>query len=310
MCISKKILLSTSEHSSDKDGNLESRPLSRRKAFTLIETVTALGILALVSLGVLVVIDRCVGAMADSALRMEAFELARENMEKLLVQSTVKEMLEYGSSEKNPDILWQTAVEAFYEPLTSRMWIRATCSAEYIDMAEEVQTVELTHWLTSVSKKQVLQMAEQRKKQLQRLAEADQLIETIQEAAEYANVEVETVEQWADSGDMPVTEDGRYVKLYLDLYEEYDGNPPTEARLEADEEYADLTGRVVTSAGTIPMGPSRPPATEGLTPGTSGSAPAPSPGQDGGAPTMTRAAWIEMGFPESWYVLFYPDATD
>jgi prepilin-type N-terminal cleavage/methylation domain-containing protein len=283
MCISEKIVLSTPGHREGKNGNLERWPPSRRKAFSLIETVAALAILGLVSLSVLVVVDRCVGSMVDSELRMQAFEVARENMEKLLVQPTAKEMVEYGSSEKNPDILWQTIVEAFHEPLTSRMWIRATCSAEYFDMAGEAQTVELTHWLTSVTKKQLIQMAEQRKKVLQRLAEADQLIGTTEEAAEYAETDVESIEQWAKSGGMPVTEDGRYVKLYLDLYTEHDGEPPVEARLEADEAYAELTGRNV-AGGVVPTGPTtrRVPGMPGATPrATPGATPTPGGSEPG-----------------------------
>jgi excisionase family DNA binding protein len=218
--------------------------------------MAALAILALVSTSVLVVINRCMASTANSALRMQAFKIARENMEQLLVLGSVGEKVEYGSSEENPDIQWQTTVETFYEPLTSRMWVRAACSAEYTDTAGEVQTVELTHWLTSLTKKQVLKVLKDRKKEQERLAEFDQLINTVQEAAEYAGVDEETVEEWAESGDMPVTERGDYVKIYLDLYKEHDGDPPPEARMEADEDYAELTG-VITIGVFVPAGPIR-----------------------------------------------------
>ena len=129
--------------------------------------MAALAILALISSSVLVVINRCTASAADSALRMQAFGVVRDNMEKLLVLDSVGEKVEYGSSEKNPDIQWQTTVEAFYEPITARMWIRAICSAEYTDTDGEAQTVELTHWLTSLSKKQILNILEQKKKSRQ-----------------------------------------------------------------------------------------------------------------------------------------------
>ncbi|MHC4259563.1 MAG: prepilin-type N-terminal cleavage/methylation domain-containing protein [Planctomycetota bacterium] len=323
MCIFEKNLLSALWPRRRRIQNSGRGPLSFQDGFSLIETVAALTILSLISLSVLVVVDRCLGAMADSDQRMQAFEVARDNMERLLIQARVEEKIEYGSSEKNPDILWQNTVETFYEPLTSRMWVKATCSAQYSDTEGEVQTVELTHWLTSVTKKQILQMAEQREKELQRLAEADQLIETIEEAAEYTEVDVETIEEWTKSGGMPVTEAGGYVKLYLDLYGEYDGDPPIEARLEADEEYAGLTGRNVTG-GLVPTGPvmRRVPGMPGTTPGappTPGASPpaggpeagsSPSPGQGSGEPTMTREKWRDLGFPDAWYPLFYPDATD
>ena len=85
-------------------------------AFSLVEAVTALIILALISSSVLVVINRCMASAADSALRMQAFEVARDNMETLLSKDSVNEMVEYGSSDKHPEIKWQTTVEMFYEP--------------------------------------------------------------------------------------------------------------------------------------------------------------------------------------------------
>jgi len=245
--------------------------LAKRKGFSLPEVMAALMILALVSSSVLVVISRCTASAADLALRMQAFEIARDNMEKLLASDSVQEMVEYGSSEMYPDVQWQTVVEMFYEPVTSRMWIQAICSAEYTDTAGEAQTVELTHWLTDLTKKQLLQMAEGKREENRRLAEADQLIKTVEEAAEYAGIDEETVGQWVENG-MPLTEDGEYVKLYLDLYQEYDGDPPIEAKNEAAETYEELTGhgpvwRRVPGTGPgvpqtpiIPKGPTDPEA--------------------------------------------------
>jgi len=197
------------------------------KAFGLIETVAALAILTLISFSVLVVIDRCMASAADSALRMEAFRVARENMEKLLALDSVKEMVEYGSSDKNPDIQWETAVETFYEPVTSRMWVRAVCSAEYTDTAGEVQTIELTHWLTSLTKQQLIEIVKEREKE--RLAK--QTFETIEEAAEHLGVDAATIQQWIDNG-MRTMADGSIPIRELDLYEKTDGNPTIEDRIE------------------------------------------------------------------------------
>lgn len=132
--------------------------LPHRKAFSLVEAVTALIILGLICSSVLVVINRCLAGAADSQLRMRAFEVARENMETLLASEAVAEASDYGESEKYPEIQWQTTVETFYEPLTSRIWFQAICSAQYTDTEGEEQTIELTHWLTEVSKAQLLQM--------------------------------------------------------------------------------------------------------------------------------------------------------
>jgi len=163
------------------------------KAFSLIETVTALVILAFVSSSVLVVINRCMASAADSALRMQAFEVARENMETLLASDSVKEMAEYGSSDKYPAIQWQSVVEAFYEPLTVRMWVRAVCSAEYTDTAGNAQTVELTHWLTDLTRQQVIGILEEKQREKERLAE--EALAEQQEQTEEAEQQGEEDEQ-------------------------------------------------------------------------------------------------------------------
>ncbi len=213
--------------------------LNAKPAFSLIESVTALIILALVSSSVLVVINRCMASAADLTLRMQAFEVARENMETLLSADSVKEMAEYGSSDKYPEIQWQIVVETFYEPLASRMWIQAICSAEYTDTAGEVQTVELTHWLTDLTKKQLMEILEEKQKEKEQLAE--QIIETEQEAAEYADVDEQTIQQWVENG-MPKTEDGYYIKNQLDLYKWSDGNPSVEDRSRQAQADAELIG--------------------------------------------------------------------
>lgn len=200
------------------------------KAFTLTEVMTALVILAIASSSVLVVINRCVASAADSTLRMQAFEVARDNMEKLLSSGSVEETADYGDSDKYPGIKWQTVVETFYEPITARMWVRAVCSAEYTDSTGETQTIELTHWLTDVTKAQLLQIMEQQdEEQQEQESLADQLIETTKEAAEYADVDEETIQQWVDNG-MTTTEDGFFFKDNLDLYKKTGGNPSDEQK--------------------------------------------------------------------------------
>ncbi len=191
----------------------------------MLEVMTALIILALVCSSVLVVINNCVASAAGSRLQMQAFEVARENMEQLLASESLSEKVEYGSSNKYPDIGWKTSVEAFYEPITARMWIRGVCSAEYKDADGEIQTVELSHWLTDLTKEQLLEMMNQ---------EGDEklegeLFETLEEAAEYAGVDVETIEKWLEDG-MLTTEDGLFIRSNLDIYKESNGNPSEEQK--------------------------------------------------------------------------------
>ena len=195
------------------------------KAFTLIETVTAMMVLALFTSSVLVVINRCVDAATDSNLRMRAFEVARQKMEELLTSESLRESVDFGESERYPGIEWQTTVESFYEPITSRMWIRGVCSATYEDSAKEMQTVELTHWLTDLTKDQLMRLARQDEQELDALA--DQLLENLEDAAAYAGVDVETVEKWVENG-LVVTDDGRFIKQNLDLYKQAGGEPTPE----------------------------------------------------------------------------------
>jgi hypothetical protein len=197
----------------------------RTRAFSLVEVSAALIILALVSSGVMVVISRCAASGTNSTLRMQAFEVARENMEKLLSSDSLKETVDYGDSELYPGIEWETAVETFYEPITARMWIQGVCLARFEDVEGQEQTVELTHWLTDVSKDQLLKMMGGEDSEEEQLAA--QLIETIEDAALYAGVDVEMVEQWIDNG-MLVTEDGSFVKGNLDIYMSSNGNPSPE----------------------------------------------------------------------------------
>ncbi|MHC4624525.1 MAG: prepilin-type N-terminal cleavage/methylation domain-containing protein [Planctomycetota bacterium] len=237
--------------------NISLRSLPRRRAFSLPEVMAALMILAFVSASVVIVIDRCINSAADVTLRMRAFEIARDNMEGLLAADQVSEMTEYGASEMYPEIQWQTVVEAFYEPITSRMWIQAVCSAEYLDTEGETQTVDLTHWLTNLTKQQILKLMKETEEEKQKLAEAEQLIETTEEAADYVGVDPETIDTWVANG-MPRTKDGSYIKLYLDVYDEYYGDPPPEALQEAADEYAFLTGKLPSFGvgGAFAGGPS------------------------------------------------------
>jgi len=140
-------------------------PLRNHKAFTLIEVTVALIILGMITATVLVVVNRAIDTVVLWQTKMQAFDIARENMEKILVQSAVSDSVEYGISEENPDITWETTVESFYEPITNNMWVRAVCSAEFTDDNGEEQKIELTHWLTSLNKDQILQILEQKQRE-------------------------------------------------------------------------------------------------------------------------------------------------
>ena len=209
---------------------------SPSSGFTLVEAMTAVALLSFISVSVWVVMERCMNSAADTTQRMRAFEIARENMEKLISRDSVEETTEYGQSEQFPDIRWQTTVESFYEPINSRMWVRAVCTAEYTDTAGETQTVELTHWLTDLSSAQ-LQQITQRNELLRQLL-AKYIIETEELAAQYAGVNVQTIQQWVKNG-MP-TLDGSYLKPWLDTYLLHDGNPSAQDKQDTLTKYPEM----------------------------------------------------------------------
>jgi Tfp pilus assembly protein PilV len=126
--------------------------------FSLIETLAALGILAVTSATMFVVIDRAVDATANMTMQRKAFEVARENMEKILAGSTATENSEFGITDRYPNIEWHTATESFYEPITSQMWVRAVSTADYYDTDDKQQSIEFTHWLTNLSQKEIQKM--------------------------------------------------------------------------------------------------------------------------------------------------------
>ena len=225
---------------------------ARRKGFSLAEVVASLVIIGFISSGVLVVLNRCMAWAGDSSMRMHAFELARENMEKLLSLDRAEEMSESGQSEKYPDVTWQTDVATFYEPVTSRMWVRAVCSTMYKDADGEEQTIELEHWLTNISKEQLQEIMNRDKEAQEELA--GQVFDTIEEAALYAGVDVETVEKWVENGLVPL-DDGSIPKHNLDIFTNNDGNPPAEQIQEQIQTEAELQQLQDTTDGQDPLSP-------------------------------------------------------
>jgi prepilin-type N-terminal cleavage/methylation domain-containing protein len=220
----------------DNPGVRKQTMRSAGPGFTLLEVLAALAILALASSSVLIVIDRCVASASDSSLRMEAFELARENLEKILVRDSVEENVDYGTSEKYSDISWQTVIEGFPEPVTGQMWIRAISSAEYIDSKGDKQKVELVHWLSQLTDQQAGALVAQG--DLEKL-EMEQVMSTDEEAAAYAHIDTDTLRQWAENG-LVKTKDGTFLRYNLDVFIRSKGNPTPEEKAEQVESVQDL----------------------------------------------------------------------
>ena len=223
---------------------------SERAGFTLLEVLTALAILALASSSVLLVIDRCVSSAADSALRMEAFRLVRENLEQVLVRDAVEESVEYGASDLYPDISWETVIEAFPEPVNGEMWVRAVCSAEYTDSKGETREVELVHWIAALSDQQAGQLMSD--EELAKL-EAEQVLVAAEDAAQYARIDVETLEKWVEDG-LVLTEEGGFIKYNLDLFIKAQGNPTAEDKARQVESIQELAMALRTMQNALQEG--------------------------------------------------------
>ena len=191
-----------------------------RRAFSLIEVTTSLLILAIISSSVLAVINRSMVSVADSTMRMNAFEVARDNMERILSAKEVPEIIDYGESDKYPEIKWQIKTETFSVPIGSKMWLRAVCTAAYTDSDGEEQEIELTHWLTKLTDKQADILS----------SDENRIIETIKKAAAYVGVDEDTILEWVNNG-MLLTGEGYYIKGQLDLYKKSDGNPSKRDRV-------------------------------------------------------------------------------
>gem|GEM_PF-5744915 len=149
-----------------------------RTAFTLIEIVAAITVLALIVSTSLVIINNCLEATVDLRMRRAAFDLARDNMEKLLGATALSESIEYGDSNDVEGLTWETRVETFYEPHTVRMWIKAVCLASWYDTKGELQTIEFTQWLTDLSQQDIANIL--RRQQAQQEALDEQMLEEVQ----------------------------------------------------------------------------------------------------------------------------------
>jgi len=223
-----------------KANNLFLRQRTARRAagagFTLLEVLTALAILGLICSSTLLVINRCINSVADSALRMEAFRIARENLEQVLVRDSVEESVEYGTSDLYPDISWQTVIEAFPEPVNGQMWVRAVCTVEYTDSKDESQKIELTHWIAALTDQQAGAILND--EEMARL-EAEQILATVEDAAKYARVNAQTLQQWIENG-LLTTEDGGFLKYNVDLFVQSEGRPSDEDKAKQVESIEEL----------------------------------------------------------------------
>lgn len=200
--------------------NLKRHSSGMSRGFSLMETLVAIQILALMCTGIVVVMNRCLETVTNLSREAEAMEEARGQMERVLAQASVHESVESGTSDRFPGIEWQTVVEVFDEPVQGTTWAQAVCSSQYEDANGETQTLRLTCWLTRLTEAQLAQL---------RQLGGDQVLPDLDAAAQYAEVPPETIEQWVDNG-LVLTEEGAFLKANLDLYKRTDGQPTDEEK--------------------------------------------------------------------------------
>jgi hypothetical protein len=162
--------------------------------------------------------NHCITATTNLTLETQAFEVARQQMDQVLAKASVRETMEFGTAEQYPGIEWQTTVETFEEPVEGATWARAVCSSTYEDIEGETQTVELTCWLTRLTKDQLARLEQKT------LDANDQLLASEEAAADYVGVTVDTIKEWQANG-LAVTTEGGYIKENLDLYMRTHGQP-------------------------------------------------------------------------------------
>jgi hypothetical protein len=185
----------------------------------MVETVTAICILGLICSGIMAVMSRCTTTVDNLTLRVQAFEVARQQMEEILAKPSVQESVDMGTSERYPAVQWQTTVEVFQEPIEGSSWARAVCSTQYQDADGEAQTVELTCWLGRLTADQLAKLERERTQDAN-----DPIVDGVAAAAEYAGVTPEIIQTWVANG-LVVSEDGAFFKANLDLYKRASGRP-------------------------------------------------------------------------------------
>lgn len=192
------------------------------KGFTLLEIICSLGILSIICSSAVVIMARNKESSYNVTMQLRALEVARENMEQILVLDTVKEMTQYSESERYPAIEWESNIETFDSPLEGQTWARAKCIARYKDLDDNEQSVELEHWLCKVSAEDM--------EDLDQLQQGESLLlETITDAADFMGVPEQEILIWIENG-MVQTLEGYFIQANLELYARTHGEPSPEER--------------------------------------------------------------------------------
>jgi type II secretory pathway pseudopilin PulG len=154
-----------------------------RRAFTLIEALTAMVIVGFICGTVLIVINNCIDSISDQQSTLRAVDVARENLEQLLGQNNLSEFSETGISELYPEIEWVRGIEVTQFQGTSDLWMKAFSSANYYNTDNELEEVEFVNWLAPLTAAQKNQVLKDRQKEDEYLEEMQmQELEELEES--------------------------------------------------------------------------------------------------------------------------------
>lgn len=132
-------------------------------AFTIVEVLAAMIIVGMIAGSVMVVINNCIESIDEMCVRQEAFELAKENIEKVLLSSKVKESIESGTSDINPEVECEVKIRAEDSKTEDGgMWVQATITSTFKDENNKPQTIEFNTWLTKLTEAEEKQLLRER----------------------------------------------------------------------------------------------------------------------------------------------------
>lgn len=140
----------------------------------MVEALTALVIVGFTCGTVLIVINNSLDSMSDQESRLRAIDVARENIESLLAQTSLKEFSETGLSDLYPDIEWSRGIEVVEFQGTSDLWMKAFSTANFYNTDNELEEIEFINWLAPLTDQQQKQVLQDRQKEDEYLEEMQQ----------------------------------------------------------------------------------------------------------------------------------------
>jgi hypothetical protein len=94
----------------------------------------------------------------------------------------------------------------------------------------------LTHWIAKLTEQQAGELMDDEEVAA---LEAEQALATAEQAAQYARIDVETLDEWIEAG-LKTTEDEAFIKYNLDLFMDSQGEPSDQDKAKQVESIQEL----------------------------------------------------------------------